>query len=67
MFLDCLVGAAHFVSVIVAVEDFADYASSGVEGFVVVFVVCFECVGYSVNFCCYSSLLHLLCFFTWGS
>ena len=68
MLSDCSVGAAHFVSVIVAVEDFADYVSSGVEGFVVVLVVCFECMGYSVNFYCHSSpLLHLLCFCKWDS
>ena len=67
MFLDYSVGAAHFVSVIVAVEDFTDYASSGVEGFVVVFVVLFECMGYSVNFYHCSSLLHLLYFCKLGS
>ena len=70
MLLDCLMGTIHFVSVIVAVavEYSADCANSGVEGFVAVFAVYFECVWYSADFYYHSSpLLSFLCFCKWGS
>ena len=69
MLLDCSVGTAYSMSVtvVVAVGDYTDCANSGAEGFVTQFAVCFECMGYFVDFyCCASLLLHFLYFLKLG-